>query len=112
MELSGICPGGQLGDEVELAQQLAHHLAGIVALAQPFELAHDPRQGIFRLTDRHVRVVLTLPLEARVVFAKFLTKEVGETLARGVSERLRIRGSCAVRQDRLENHLNRKQYPV
>lgn len=91
MELSGVGPGGELGDEIELAKQLAHHLAGVVAFAQLLELSHDARQGFFRLSDGPIRVVLTLAFQAVVMLAQFLPEEVGETLTRGVPARLRAR---------------------
>ena len=80
MELTGIGPHREFGDDVELAEELTHHLAGVVALAELLEPRHDARQRLFGLTDGHIRVVLALPLETGVMFEKFLSVEVREAL--------------------------------
>jgi hypothetical protein len=90
MKLTGFRPGGQLGDEVELAEELTHHLTGIVALTQLFELRHDAREGLLGLSDGAVRVVLTLPLEALMMFEKLLAEEIRETLAGAASQGARV----------------------
>jgi hypothetical protein len=54
MELAGFGPHRQLCDDVELPKELSHHLAGIVSLAELFELRHDSRQRFFSLADGHV----------------------------------------------------------
>lgn len=77
MKLAGIGPSGELGYEVELAKQLAHHLAGVVALAELFELAHDAREGLFRLRNGTIRIVLTLAFETLMMFEELLTEEIG-----------------------------------
>ncbi len=76
MKLTGFCPGGQLGDEVEFTQQLPHHLAGVVALTQLFELCHDPRERFLGLRDGAVRVVLTLTLQTLMMLEELFAEEV------------------------------------
>lgn len=112
MELSGIGPGGKLRDEIELSQQLAHHLTGVIALAQLFDLTHDARQRVFRLGNGRVRVVLALALETRMMLAQLLSEVISEALAGNIPERLRASGGNAVRQTSLEMHLGWKTYPV
>ena len=82
MELTGFGPDRKLGDEVKLAKKLAHHLAGIVSLAELFKLSQDPVEGFLGLADGHIRIVLALAFQAGVVLQKFLAVEVRETLAR------------------------------
>jgi len=87
MELTGIGPSGELGDTVEFSKKLANGLAGILALAEKFDLCHQPGQRIFGLADGHVRVVLALAFEAGVVLVQFLPEEVRQTLTGGIPER-------------------------
>ena len=82
MELTGFSPSRELGDNVDLAEELAHHLTGIIAAAQLVELGHDASQRLFGLSDGVFRVVLALSLEANVMLANFLAEEISETLAR------------------------------
>lgn len=83
MELTGIGPSGELGHAVEFLEELTNHLAGIFALAQHFDLPHQPGQRVFSLSDSYVRVVLALTLEAGVVLVQLLPEEVRQTLAGG-----------------------------
>ena len=87
MELTGIGPSGKLGDTVEFSKELTNRPAGILALAEKFDLCHQAGQRILRLADGHVRVVLALALEAGVVLVQFLPEEVGQTLTGGIPER-------------------------
>jgi hypothetical protein len=80
MELTGFGPHRQLCDDVELPKELPYHLAGIVSLAELFELRHDSRQRFFGLADGHVRIVLTLTLETRMMFKELLAVEIREAL--------------------------------
>jgi hypothetical protein len=81
MELIGVGPGRELGNKVELSKELTHHLTGIGSLAQRVEPIDDARDCVLGLRNRGVRVVLALPFQALLMFEKFFTKEVGETLA-------------------------------
>jgi hypothetical protein len=76
MKLIGLCPRGQLGDEIKLPEQFAHHLTGVIALAQLLELLHDAGERLFGLRDRAVRVVLALPFETLVMLEELFAKEV------------------------------------
>ena len=71
-------PSRELGDGVKLSEQPVHELAGIVALAELVELAHDPRQRFFGLGNGDVRVVLALLLETAVMLEKFFAEKVCE----------------------------------
>ena len=85
MKLVRLSPRGQLGDEIELPEQLAHHLAGIVALTQLLELPHDPRQGFFRLRDGAIGVVLALAFQALMMLEELFAEEIRKTLAGGLA---------------------------
>lgn len=80
MKLFGFSPRGQAGHEIELAQKLAHHRAGVFALAQLLELPHHARERVLGLCNRDFGVVLTLPLETLMMFEKFFPEKIGETL--------------------------------
>jgi hypothetical protein len=82
MKLFRFSPRGQAGDGIELAQELAHHRAGVLALAELLELPHHARERVFGLRNRDLGVVLTLPLETLMMFEKFFPEEIGQTLAR------------------------------
>jgi len=86
MKLTRLGPDGELGDQIELAEQLAHHLTGVIALAQLLELLHDARQGLFRLRDRAIGVILALPLETLMMLEELLPEELRETLARRAND--------------------------
>ena len=87
MELTGVGPSGELGYAVEFSEEFANHLAGIFTLAKHLDASHQPGQRVFGLRDGHVRVVLPLAFQARVMLVEFLPEEVGQTLTGGVPER-------------------------
>lgn len=104
MELIGICPGGELRDEVELTKERRHHLTGIVALAELIQLPHDVRQRILNLRDRDLGVVLPLALETRVMLEKLLAKEIRETLTGRVDEGVLEPQNIGRSQSTFRNH--------
>ena len=83
MELTGFSPSRELGDNVDLSEEFAHHLTGIIAAAKLVELRHELSQRLFGLSDGVFRVVLALSLEAHMMLANFLAEEIREALARG-----------------------------
>jgi hypothetical protein len=83
MTLLRFRPSGKLGDDVELAEELAHHLAGVVSLAEDIEVGHDALDRLFGLGNRAIGVVLPLALETSTVFQKLFPKELGETATGG-----------------------------
>jgi hypothetical protein len=104
MKRAGFSPSGELGDDVDFPEQLAHHLTGVVALAQLVELANDPPERILGLGDGHFRVVLALLLEATMMLQEFFTEEVCEALAGRPTERLGLWKNVDMRQTILEVH--------
>jgi hypothetical protein len=83
MQMPGFGPGGEFGHDVELAEELADELAGILALTELLHLLEDSRERVLRLGNGQFGVVLTLSFEALVMFSKLFPEELDETLARG-----------------------------
>lgn len=107
MELVWVGPSGQLGDEIEFLQELTDHAAGVLALAELFELRHDARERVFGLGDRDVRVVLALALQARMVFQKFFTVEIGEALTGRSEHRVWVTRNVGALRATLQGHFSR-----
>ncbi len=51
------------GHEIDLLQNVAHNLIGLVLLTQLVQLGHDLCESTFDVTDGSLRVVLTLRVE-------------------------------------------------
>jgi hypothetical protein len=81
MNVLGFSPSGELGDKVELPEQLPHHLTGIVAPTEGVEVGHDPLDGVLGLRDGDIRVVLALTLQTPVMLEELFAEEVRQTLA-------------------------------
>ena len=64
MKGSGIGPGREIGDLIELAQQAAHDVVAVAVIAKLIEPRHRLTDGLLDLRDGARRVVLTLRLEA------------------------------------------------
>ena len=58
--MPGIGPGRMPGHEIDLLQNVAHNLIGLVLLTQLVQLGHDLCEGTFDVADSSLRVVLTL----------------------------------------------------
>ena len=58
--MPGIGPGRMPGHEIDLLQNVAHNLIGLVLFTQLVQLGHDLREGAFDIADGSLRVVLTL----------------------------------------------------
>lgn len=58
--MPGIGPGRMPGHEIDLLQNVAHNLIGLVLFTQLVQLGHDLCEGTFDVTDGSLRVVLTL----------------------------------------------------
>ena len=82
MELTRLCPGGEFGDDVELAKELADELGGIVALTELLHLLENSGERILGLGDGALRVVLTLQFEALMMFEEFFAEELGQAMTR------------------------------
>jgi len=105
MKLTGVGPSGELGDQIELAEQLAHHLARIVALTELLELPHDARERFLSLQNRDLGVVLPLSFEALMMFEELFPEKIGEARAGGTTERSQLTRGVDVRQTSLQGHL-------
>lgn len=58
--MPGIGPGRMPGHEIDLLQNVAHNLIGLVLFTQLVQLGHDLCEGTFDVADSSLRVVLTL----------------------------------------------------
>ena len=70
VQLLRVGPGRESRHHVKLLEDLLHHRTGVVALTYLLELRHHARERVFRLRDRHLRVVLTLLFEASVALSQ------------------------------------------
>ena len=61
--MPGIGPGRMPGHEIDLLQNVAHNLIGLVLFTQLVQLGHDLCESTFDVTDGSLRVVLTLRVE-------------------------------------------------
>ena len=104
VKLSGFGPGGEFRDDVELAEQLANKLAGILALTQLLELLEDASERFLGLGNRPFRVVLALAFKALVMLAELLAKELREALTRGARKGSRQTWCVDGRQTTLQGH--------
>ena len=74
-------PGGKFCHCVDLSQQAADDLTGIVPLAKALYLGHGPEERVLGLPNGDIREVLALLLETMVMFKELLTEELREALA-------------------------------
>ena len=58
--MPGIGPGRMPGHEIDLLQNVAHNLIGLVLFTQLVQLGHDLCESAFDVADGSLRVVLTL----------------------------------------------------
>jgi hypothetical protein len=83
----GFGPGGKFRDDVDSSQELANHLAGIVALAEDVEIRQQTLKSVFGLRDGDVRIVLPLTFQASMVFEQLFPVELAEALTGRPAER-------------------------
>ena len=72
-----IRPGRQIRHNVELPQQIAHNLVGVIAAANLFELGECAGEGGFDFRDGAFRVVLALLVKELFVLDELFSIEVG-----------------------------------
>ncbi|MGH7341290.1 MAG: hypothetical protein ACREKH_12445, partial [Candidatus Rokuibacteriota bacterium] len=90
VNLSGVGPGGEAGDSVELLEEAADDLVSLGRCAQPVELCHNLRQRPFHLTDHALGIELALRVEALLTFHEFFAVEIRQGMERGLWLRTRI----------------------
>ena len=74
--MAGIGPGGEPGRNVELPEEPADDLVGVVLTAQPVELTDDLQQRLLDVLYRSFRIELALLIETALAFQKFFTVKV------------------------------------
>ena len=88
--MAGVGPRGQPGHDVELPQQAAHDLIGIVGGAQAIELRHHFRERFFDIHHGALGIVLTLLIETALALDEFFAIEAGTGMTGRLPERDRI----------------------
>ena len=86
MQLTGFSPGGEFGDDVELAEELTDDLAGVFALTELLHLLEDSGERILGLRDRAFRVVLALEFETLMMFEELFAEELSQAVARSAGQ--------------------------
>ena len=78
VHLPGIGPGRPPGHEINLLQNVAHDLIGLVLFAQLIELGHDLCERSFDIADRALGVILPLRVETALATNEFFSVEIGK----------------------------------
>lgn len=78
MKGSGIGPGREVGDLIELAQQAAHDVIAITVMAELIEPRHGLPDCLFHLRNGPRRVVLALRIEALLMLDELFPVEINE----------------------------------
>lgn len=74
--MPGIGPGRMPGHEIDLLQNVAHNLIGLVLFTQLVQLGHDLREGAFDIADGSLRVVLTLGVKTTLTTYELLSVKI------------------------------------
>lgn len=64
------------GHEIDLLQNVAHNLIGLVLFTQLVQLGHDLREGAFDVADGSLRVVLTLGVKTTLTTYELLSVKI------------------------------------
>ena len=78
MDFEGVGPGRKPGHDVELAEEAGHHLIGVGLHRELLEVGHDALERSLDPADGLLGKVLTLFLQALVMFEKFFAVELDE----------------------------------
>ena len=76
VDLVGIGPGGQPGDDIELPEELTDDLVGIGLGAEAVELANDFQERLLDVVNGALRIELALLLQAPLALEKLFTIEI------------------------------------
>ena len=76
MHLPGIGPRRESRDDVELLQKPTDDFVGICLCAQAIELGHDLHEGLLHVSNRVLRVVLTLLVETALALDELFAIEI------------------------------------
>ncbi len=93
MQRFRIRPRREVGDGVELLEQLGNYHADVVSLTQLLKLSTDVHKPVFGLLNGALGIVFTLSFEALMVLDEFLAEKRGEALTRRSGQRpMELRG--------------------
>jgi hypothetical protein len=76
VHLPGIGPRRESRNDVELSQKPTDHFIGVGLGAQAIELGHDLHEGLLHVSNRVLRVVLTLLVETALALDELFAIEV------------------------------------
>ena len=88
--MPGIGPGGTPGHEIELLEQVAHDLVGLVLFTQLVELRHHLRERLLDIADGALGIVLTLRVETALATNEFFPVKIGKGMQNAIARRRRI----------------------
>lgn len=80
MSVLGIGPGGEVGDDVEFAKEVADHFVGVVRVTQLLELCNGTSERRFDFRDSTFGIELSLAVEQPLVFKELFSIKVGNDL--------------------------------
>lgn len=78
MNLSRVGPGGEAGQDIELAKQAADDLIGVSSDAELVDLGHHSGQRALNVFDGLLRIMLALAFQAALTAHEFFTIETGK----------------------------------
>ena len=78
MDFQGIGPAGEAGHDIELAEQAGHHFIGVGLPRKVFEVRHHLLQGALDPANGLLGEVLSLSLQALVMFEELFAVELNE----------------------------------
>lgn len=76
MHLSGIGPCRQPRNDVELSEEAADDFVGVSLGTQAIELRHDFEESLLHISNRVLRVVLTLLVQTALTLDEFFAIEI------------------------------------
>ena len=76
MNLSGVRPGGEASDDVELVEETTDNLIDVSVCTQAIDLRHRVCQGSLQIFNRRRREILALRLEAALTTHKLFAVKV------------------------------------
>ena len=88
--MSGVGPGGEAGDGIELLQETTDHFVRVGLGAEAIELPHHLGQRPLHFADGVLGVELTLRIEAALTSDQLFPIEIGRGMQHLVSVRTRI----------------------
>src|SRR5687768_5382759 len=90
VNLLGVGPGGEAGDDVELAEEATDDLIGVGGGAEAVDLGHHLSKRLLHVLDRALRVVLALLFKTALTACELFAIEAGQGMESCASGRAAI----------------------